>query len=211
MNARQILPKSLHHAARALKHRLLIASGRFRSPEPEWGRLGEWLTPGDVAIDVGANVGHYAARMCTLVGTAGRVVAVEPVPATFALLTANARHFARGNLTLLNLAASDTPGVVGLSVPDAGGYEARLAAAAPLHCLAAPLDALGIPGPVRLVKIDVEGHEAAVLRGMSGLIARDRPVVIFEARRDAAGWLESLGYHILPLAGRSPNLVAAPG
>jgi FkbM family methyltransferase len=205
------MPESLHHAARAFKHRAQIGSGQFRSPEPEWGRLDEWLTSGDVAIDVGANVGHYTSRMCRLVGTAGRVVAVEPVPGTFALLTANARHFACGNLTLLNLAASDKPGVVGLSVPDAGGYEAHLDAAGPLRCLAAPLDALGIPGPVRLVKIDAEGHEAAVLRGMSSQIARDRPIVIFEARREATGWLESLGYHIPPLTGRSPNLVAAPG
>jgi FkbM family methyltransferase len=211
VDARRILPENLHHTARALKHRLQIASGRFRSPEPEWDRLNEWLTPGDVAIDVGANIGHYAARMCTLVGTAGWIVAVEPVPATFALLTANARHFGRGNLTLLNLAASDTLAVVGLSVPDAGGYEAHLDAAGRLRCLAAPLDALAFPGPVRLIKIDAEGHEAAVLRGMSGLIARDRPIVIFEARREAKEWLESLGYHILPLTGRSPNLVAAPG
>jgi hypothetical protein len=42
------------------------------------------------------------------------------------------------------------------------------------------LDGLAI-GPIGLIKIDVEGHEAAVLRGAQGIIARDRPVFIIEA------------------------------
>ena len=56
-------------------HRRQMTRGRFRSPEPEWDRLGEWLRPGDTALDVGANVGHYACRMSQLVGASGRVIA----------------------------------------------------------------------------------------------------------------------------------------
>ena len=70
-----VLPRSLRSSLRSLHHRRQMARGRFRSPEPEWDRLGEWLRPGDTALDVGANIGHYACRMSELVGGTGRVIA----------------------------------------------------------------------------------------------------------------------------------------
>ena len=42
-----ILPRSFRSSLRAWHHRRQMARGRFRSPEPEWDRLGEWLRPGD--------------------------------------------------------------------------------------------------------------------------------------------------------------------
>jgi hypothetical protein len=61
------------------------------------------------------------------------------------------------------------------------------------------------PGPVALIKIDVEGHEAAVVRGATATIDRDRPAIIFEYApellRDASqspfGWLADRGYELL--------------
>lgn len=52
------------------------------------------MAPGDWALDIGANVGHYTKRMSDLAGPEGRVIAFEPVPDTFAVLCANAQ--ARG-------------------------------------------------------------------------------------------------------------------
>ena len=68
-------------------------------------------------LDIGANVGHYTLRMSELVGDSGRVVAFEPVPETFALLAANARGFAIANVSLLNVAASDSAGIAGIRIP----------------------------------------------------------------------------------------------
>lgn len=210
MDARSILPKRLHHAARRFRHRLLISRGRFRSPEPEWDRLSEWLRPGDITIDVGANCGFYTARMSELVGPFGRVVAIEPVLETFALLVANALHFPYPNATFLNLAASDQAVIAGLSVPDLSGYLAHLDSSASLQCLAVPLDALSIPGPIRFLKIDAEGHEAEVLRGAAAMVASDRPIIVYEKRAAATDWLQSIGYHVEKSAQRSPNLIAMP-
>lgn len=206
-----LLPRPVHGFLRTRHHRRQITAGRFRSPEPEWDRLGDWLRPGDTALDVGANVGHYACRMSELVGAAGRVVAFEPVPDTFAALVANARTFRHPNLTLLNAAAGDRTGVVGVSVPDRpdGSYLARVDPAGALRCLVLAVDSLALPGPVRLVKIDAEGFEPKVLAGMRKVLDRDRPVVILERNADAERMLAGMGYTVTRAPTRSPNVVAA--
>jgi len=61
------------------------------------------------------------------------------------------------------------------------------------------------PGPVALIKIDVEGHEAAVVRGAASTIDRYSPAVIFEyapeflhdASQSPFGWLADRGYELL--------------
>src|SRR5947209_5513593 len=119
---------------REMKRRLYrrqILRDSFATDEPEYALLGSLLSPGDWAVDVGANVGHYTKRMSDLVAGSGRVVAFEPVPETFSLLSANAQHFRYQNVTLLNAAASDGAGVAGISIPrfDTGQtnfYEASL-------------------------------------------------------------------------------------
>ena len=94
-----------------------IRKGAFQTDEAEYSKLGQWVRPGDWVLDVGANVGHYSNRLSELVGPTGRVFAFEPVPQTFEILAANMGRCPLGNITLLNVAASDTMGVVGMSIP----------------------------------------------------------------------------------------------
>ena len=85
--------------------------------EKEYALLDSFLQPGDWVLDLGANVGHYTMRMSELVGHSGRVIAVEPMPDTFALLAANTRVFEHANVSLLNVAASDRIATVGIELP----------------------------------------------------------------------------------------------
>jgi FkbM family methyltransferase len=209
------LPDTARGYLQRAYYRHQLGRGAFRSPEPEWDQLAQWLGPGDAALDVGANVGHYTARMSELVGPAGRVIAIEPVAETFALLAANVQHFRFRNVTLLNLAASDEPTSCRFSVPTwpdgtPNRYLAHVDPDGPISCLAIRLDALELPVPIRLVKIDAEGHELRVLAGMRGLLERDRPVVILERNWEAEDLLASLGYTLRSSASRSPNVVALP-
>src|SRR5262245_2881286 len=187
-----------------------IRRGRFRTHEREFDRLDEFVSPGDWAIDVGANVGHYTAKLSRLVGPEGRVLALEPVPKTFELLTQNARHFHFENVTLLNLAASDRAALLGMEVPDVqcGAYLAHVTEKATgLNILSMPLDSFTLPQRVRLVKIDAEGHELSVLRGMTGLLERDRPALIVEVSSgESARFLTDRGYEMEKMAG-SPNYI----
>jgi precorrin-6B methylase 2 len=119
------LPHTLQQALKRYYFRREIRRGTFQTDEPEWALSTRWLSPGDWAIDVGANIGHYTKRFSDLVGPAGRVIAFEPVPATFELLASNAAHFGMANVTLLNLAASDATSVIGMRVIkiDAEGHD----------------------------------------------------------------------------------------
>jgi hypothetical protein len=76
-----------------------------------------------------------------------------------------------------------------------------------MSVLCMPLDSLDIQHPIRLIKVDVEGHELAALRGMRRLLERDRPVLIIKGRSpEVAGFLSGFGYQIGEEEG-SPNRV----
>src|SRR5262249_57294244 len=103
-----------------------------------------------------------------------RVLACEPVPRTFELLAANSRHFPHANVTLMNVALSDAAQVAGMEVPggEGGAYLAHLTQHdTGLNIVCLPLDALPMPAPLRLIKIDAEGPEAAVVRGIGPPVA----------------------------------------
>lgn len=204
------MPGGMQQELRRLFFRSQIRGHRFLTDEKEYALLDTFLAEGDWALDIGANVGHYTLRMSELVGPAGRVIAFEPVPNTFSLLAANTRLFAHSNVSLLNVAASDGTAVAGVDIPNfAEGltnyYQAHLTAdAAALTILTLPIDALGLPARVKLVKIDVEGHELPVLRGMNKLIERDHPVLIVETgSQETSDLLRSHGYAIERLPGSS--------
>ncbi len=159
-----------------------------------------WLRPGDTFLDVGANVAPYSLLATEIPGVLA--VAFEP--------GALAQQRARANIALNR--ADGAVRLATVAVGDQDGEAILTADRWATNALADPgyagavervrivrLDTYtvehGIHG-VRLVKIDVEGHEPAVLRGAARLIERDRPALIVEvndvaALRDAAG---SLGY-----------------
>lgn len=183
---------------------------QFVTTEQEFLLLDSLVGDGDWVVDVGANVGHYTARLSQLVGSSGRVIAFEPVPATFELLASNVARLPFANVTLLNAAASDATRTTGISMPkfDSGltnFYMARLGdGAGDLSVLTLQVDALAIPEKVSLVKVDAEGHEMSVLRGMTALLARDHPTLIVEENSpEIAPFLRRFGYDAERLAGSS--------
>lgn len=187
--------------------------GLFRYDEPEYETLSQWVSEGDWVIDVGANLGLYTARLSKLVGPEGRVLAFEPMPETFSLLAFHSRLFAYPNVTLLNAAASDTFGLIGMETPvNARGlpniYRAHVVdAPAASKVFSLPVDALCIPARVSFIKIDVEGHERRVLQGMENLLKKHSPVLLVEGSSpEVAEFLQALGYAGARNA-RSPNML----
>ncbi|MCC9596342.1 MULTISPECIES: FkbM family methyltransferase [unclassified Rubrivivax] len=182
------------------------------------------LRPGDVFVDVGANFGYYSIAAARWVGPQGRVFAFECAPRALGLLKTN---------VALNRCA-DTVRVQDCGLSDESGemrfFQSRLDTgwssldpipdAEELRVSIRRLDELDLAGPdIRLVKIDVEGGEAKVLRGMQAVFARgSRPFVIaeitprFKARGGAApldtfAYLGEFGYEAL----RIPRIKAEYG
>lgn len=218
--AKRIASKLPHHWQSELKRRYFGAQIRrdtFHTDEPEFRLLDGYISQGDWAIDVGANIGHYTKRMSDLAGQQGRVIAIEPVPTTFALLASNVNRFEYGNVSLLNVAASDTFGSAGMAMPTLSTgltnyYQAAIknGAACSLSVLALPIDSLGIAAKVRLIKIDVEGHELAALKGMINLIRASKPILIVETGSDEViSYLTAVGYAPKRLP-ESPNILFTP-
>lgn len=196
------LPRRAQQGLKRFHFGRQIRSRNFRTAEPEYDLLPALISPGDWVLDVGANVGHYTARFSELVGERGRVISFEPVPDTFELLASNVALLPHKNVTLINSAASDVTDVVGIEIPkftDSGlddYYTAHLSqASCGLNVLCIPVDSLNLPHPVRLVKIDAEGHELPVLRGARALLERDHPVLIIEDNgSDICEYLAGFGY-----------------
>jgi FkbM family methyltransferase len=188
-----------------------VANFRSQPAEPEINVLAHLVRPGDWVIDVGANLGLYTVRLSNLVGPQGRVFAFEPIPETFGYLAHTVQEQALPNVTLISAAASDSAGAVRMSIPVKEGwanfYTASITADGDHPVYALPIDRLGLDRPVTLVKIDAEGHEPSVIKGMVELIRRDHPVIIFEANGAAGKLLESLGYELRRMPGSS-NMVA---
>lgn len=161
-------------------------------------------------VDVGSNAGVYALA-AQAVNPAAKVLAVEPSQIAFGRLQEN---IALNGFPIVaeNVAASDQTGPVTFyDFPGSHQYSASLikgfrAGAMPVEVEAVNLDSLfekhGFE--VNLLKMDVEGHEPAALRGMKKTLEANRPTLIIEILNDEANQavekeLEGLGYSAHPL------------
>jgi len=157
--------------------------------EPELRELDRLLRPGDVFIDVGANIGLYALKAARLVGPTGRVLALEPGEAAFGRLTSNLAMNAYPWAKALKLAASDRDGEAVLhhvplgDDPQAFSLIANAATTDGEAVRTRTLDSLVACENlwrIDLIRIDVEGAEAMVIAGATRTLSRLRPAVIFE-------------------------------
>ena len=157
--------------------------------EPEiMDLIGAIVRPGDFVIDVGANVGCHALNMAVLVGGQGKVFAFEPRPGNCDLikLSIEANNFT--NLELFPDAAGNAAGTIEILV-EGDNTNARINSNPDHDSLTAKRftvrvvkidDCLQDIPRLRFVKIDVEGAEPMVIDGMSNLISRFMPVLLFE-------------------------------
>jgi FkbM family methyltransferase len=138
-------------------------------------------------LDVGANIGYFTLMFADAVGRAGHVWAFEPTPDYQERI---ADHLARNGLgdrvTLLPVGLSDRRQTCPISVGPCSAtlhpvsaddtHAVRQVQLQPLDDLAQHLQ---LPR-IDLIKIDIDGHEPAMLRGGEQLIRRDRPAIIIE-------------------------------
>ena len=177
------------------------------------------IDPADTVIDVGANIGYLTSLAAVRAGVRGSVLAYEPHPSVFELLAANAARWQRkpgvANVSVHQEALSDRGGTGELEVGPAFHTNMGLAAlrapgtpegdggetvAVPMRRLE---DAAG-GHDIGLLKIDVEGHEPAVLRGARELLDRGRVRdVVFEDHdpypSEATAIVEQAGYRLFSL------------
>lgn len=153
--------------------------------------IARYLKQGDVFYDIGANVGFFSLIAARLVGASGQVYAFEPVPANASLIQKNAEINNLRNITVFQKAISDNNGKGDLIQTEHPGGAKLSVVDTPLNSpikMIIPVEVISIDGllinrdilPPKLVKIDVEGAEIQVLKGMSTTIGKYKPLVIYE-------------------------------
>jgi FkbM family methyltransferase len=156
--------------------------------ESEVGVFRRFVGAGDVALDIGANIGTHTLALARLTGPQGFVYAFEPQRLVFQTLCANMALNSLTNVHCVNAAVGEEPGTLRLSDPDPGqpnnfgGAQVDTLAGTPqgMPVTRIALDDFLDVDRLKLVKIDVEGMESQVLRGARRTLERFKPLLYVE-------------------------------
>jgi FkbM family methyltransferase len=148
--------------------------------------LARCLRPGQRCVDLGANYGYYSLLMADGIGPSGRILAVEPNPEIATLLTRNlAVNGFSANATVVEGAATDHAGDrVSVYMPpgrmmNTSMFLAGLAGVTEIEVETVTVDQITAGWDrVDLIKVDIEGAEESVWRGMQGTLARNEAIVV---------------------------------
>lgn len=139
------------------------------------------VRPGDTFVDVGANVGIYSLIASRAVGPQGRVISVEPNPATFARLSRTVKENGISNITLCNVGLADAEAKAELFTGTSEGNDTASmlpgVSAQSVTVDVLPLDRLAEQCGVERIdymKVDVDGFEHKVFAGAGKLMASGR-------------------------------------
>jgi FkbM family methyltransferase len=181
---------------RVLGKYLMYADAQETGITPHLAMAGYWeswitvalartLQPGWHCLDVGANHGYFTVVMADAVGAEGRVVPVEPTPRLAELLRETLDVNGFPHVTVARNAATDTEGQkLQLVVPAKRSLNARLSQEAGPTDAVVEVESVTIDGLTRdwprvdLIKIDVEGAEESVWRGMQRTIANHPDLIV---------------------------------
>lgn len=146
------------------------------------------LKSGDIALDLGANVGYHTITMAELVKNGGKIHSFEPQRIIFQQLNCNVFLNRLDNVDTYNLAIGDSYSDVSINCPNYHhispmhtnigntsintkniGYKVRQI----------PLDSLGL-NRLDFIKLDIQGCELLALKGAKNLIEKYKPTMFME-------------------------------
>lgn len=145
------------------------------------------IKPGDIVVDIGANIGYYTLIFARLVGPKGKVFAFEPEPDTFKLLEKNVQINGYENVVLERMAVSDKSGKARLYLSEQDNTDHRLDAPstgrASIEVDTMRLDDYfqSYDGRIDFIKMDIQGAESCAVAGMLDLLqGRPGPALFTE-------------------------------
>jgi FkbM family methyltransferase len=189
---------SLFVDCRLFSHAHALFSGEY--DDDKIGVLLKMLSPGGVALDVGANIGFYTVPMAVLAARIGaRVVAVEPLQSNISWLRRNlALNDVAAHVTILELGLSSERSDTDLLLREdflSGASVGNASIAEPgipeeqfkrvrvrLDTLDSVWPSLGNPR-LDVVKLDIEGHEDRFFEGGKEILFEHRPTFLIEVNR----------------------------
>lgn len=172
-------------------NRLFLAAYGFYKRHVEAGpidRLQEFVPPGSLVIDVGANVGFFSLRFAKWVGVNGRVIAIEPEERNCAnLASAIEREGVAHRVDVRKAVAAAAPGQMRLEINPLHPADHKLSR----DGTGVVVEAVTVDGLVQesgfvpsLIKIDVQGAEMLVLEGASSVLKTTHPALFVELHEE---------------------------
>jgi FkbM family methyltransferase len=161
------------------------------------------LQPGDVVLDVGANIGSHTLAFADAVGPAGVVHAFEPQRVVFQTLCANVALNSLTHVVTHQVALGEQPGTVRIPPLDYARLNNYGGVSLDNSTEGEPVPRIRLDdlelAACKLIKVDVEGMEAQVLRGARATIEHLKPLLYVENDRkdrleELLDTLEALGY-----------------
>ena len=170
--------------------------------------LPQLVRPGDVCIDIGANLGYYARTISRLAGPEGRVYAVEPVAPIRKVLSRNLSRCINTEILPYALGTESRPVVMGNDSARETGYfgtgqnfvndSGRRTEAVFTAEMRRGSELFAALGRLDFIKCDIEGYEVVVMREMQPLLERFHPTVLIETgganRPQIIGLFTAMGY-----------------
>ena len=150
------------------------------------------VKPGMTVVDIGANLGYYVLIEASIVGETGKVYAIEPVPLNYELLKKNVRKNNYESIVETYLCAlSDTCSISRLAITKESNFstmfltesemsewmkkQLEISTEKIVDVETVTLDKFLInKGPVDFVRMDVEGYEGRIIKGMSDTVKNSR-------------------------------------
>lgn len=185
----------------------------------------KFIKKGDLALDIGANIGHMSVAMALAAGKEGQTLAFDPNPHVFKILEINARlNPALTNIKPLNVAITDEEADFfyhsseasfnngGISRQDTDRH-GRFALSTKVKGIVLERFLLeNYPGSMpklALIKIDTEGYDKEIIKSIRGLLEKNKPVVISECfskttpeeRAEHFNLLAGIGYTLYHIEG----------
>ena len=172
--------------------------------------LAEMLRPGDTVVDIGANDGMFALSAARLVGNTGRVICFEPNPNCVKRLERTTKINSLDNINVMPVGLGERDETLTLKVPVADSGEATFGTTSHVDIYETRVQVgrgdefLKNENPA-FIKIDVEGFETNVIRGLLTTIERHKPAILTEfidsllracgsSRSELSALMHSLGY-----------------
>jgi len=142
------------------------------------------ISKGDIVIDIGAHIGWYSLLASQYVGKEGIVFAFEPEPRSFNILIKNIKINNIKNIVPVNKALSDSSGtqMLFINLYKKGPSPFRMWSNSDEEYI--PVEVITLDKylknkQVNIIKIDVEGYECKIFRGMEKILSENPNLIIF--------------------------------